>query len=229
MRLALFAVLLMFLPGSSVQSQDADSGVPLSLAEERAARVSNLRYELRLDVPAVQSAPVTGEVVIRFDLKDGSRPLAIDFAAPEGSLGDVTIAGRKIDARWTNEHVLINAAHLKPGANEITLRFKSSDGPLNRNPEFLYALFVPARARQTFPCFDQPDLKARYSLTMVVPNAWEALSNAPETRRTPAGAETTIQFEETRPISTYLFTFAAGRFKVETAQRSGRTFRMLHR
>ena len=38
-----------------------------------------------------------------------------------------------------------------------------------------------------------------------------------------------IVFDETQPISTYLFAFAAGRFTVETAERDGRTFRMLHR
>jgi aminopeptidase N len=36
-------------------------------------------------------------------------------------------------------------------------------------------------------------------------------------------------FAETPPLSTYLFAFAAGRFRVETAERAGRTFRMLHR
>ena len=70
-------------------------------------------------------------------------------------------AGRVIGARWVNEHVVIEPAGLREGANEITIEFRSADAPLNRNAEFLYALFVPARARQAFPCFDQPDLKAR--------------------------------------------------------------------
>ena len=38
-----------------------------------------------------------------------------------------------------------------------------------------------------------------------------------------------MTFEETRPISTYLFALAAGRFSIETAERGGRTFRMFHR
>ncbi len=42
-------------------------------------------------------------------------------------------------------------------------------------------------------------------------------------------AAPTVRFGETQPISTYLFTFAAGQFKVETAERKGRQFRMLHR
>jgi aminopeptidase N len=38
-----------------------------------------------------------------------------------------------------------------------------------------------------------------------------------------------LQFAESKPISTYIFAFAAGRFMVEEAQRDGRAFRMLHR
>ena len=48
---------------------------------------------------------------------------------------------------------------------------------LNRDGEFLYTLFVPARAHLAFPCFDQPDLKARYTLTLDVPAGWMAVSN----------------------------------------------------
>ncbi len=119
----------------------------------------------------------------------------------------------------------------------ITLQFRSADAPLNRNAEFLYALFVPARARQAFPCFDQPDLKARYTLSLDIPETWEALSNAAKVTvrlrdnqtSDNRGPSMTVRFGETQPISTYLFTFAAGRFKVETAVRNGRQFRMLHR
>ena len=69
----------------------------------------------------------------------------------------------------------------------------------------MYPLFVPARARLAFPCFDQPDIKARYALTLDVPAGWAAVSNAVETRRHPASAGTTIGFDETQPISTSLF------------------------
>ena len=67
--------------------------------------------------------------------------------------------------------------------------------PLNRSAEFLYALFVPARARQAFPCFDQPDLKARCTLALDVPAAWQALSNGAEvTRATRAARSTMLRF-----------------------------------
>ena len=55
---------------------------------------------------------------------------------------------------------------LQAGENSLTLDFNAGDAPLNRNDDFLYTLFVPARAHLAFPCFDQPDLKARWTLTL---------------------------------------------------------------
>ena len=169
--------------------------------------------------------PVRGRAVVRFDLKDASRPLVFDFGGPADALERATVGNRASTARWVNEHIVVPASELKTGANEITLEFRSADAPLNRNAEFLYALFVPARARQAFPCFDQPDLKAKYSLSLTVPPGWEVLSN---------GMSITLDgnawhFAETKPIPTYLFTFAAGKFQVESAERGKRQFRMLHR
>ena len=223
------ALLLAFSLLTMPADNDPAPGVPLALAEERAARISNLRYELHVDVPGTQSEPVTGRVRATFDLKDATLPLAFDFAGPPGGLGSATANEKAVEARWTNEHVIIPAAALRDGRNEIVLEFRSADAPLNRNPEFLYALFVPARARQAFPVFDQPNLKARYTLTMEIPAAWEAISNGREVSRERTAERSRIRFAETEPISTYLFTFAAGAFVVEGAMRDGRAFRMLHR
>jgi aminopeptidase N len=215
--------IVMMLPSAAYQNPEP--GVSAPLAEERAGRISNLRYELHVDIPESRKDPVTGRVTIRFDLRDVSRPLVIDFAGTSArlALGDGTTANP------VNEHLLVPASALKTGANALTVEFESADAPLNRNDEFLYALFVPARARQAFPVFDQPDLKARYTVTLSVPSSWETLSNGAQLSREAEGGRATVRFAETRPIPTYLFTFAAGRFKVEQAVRKGRTFRMLHR
>jgi aminopeptidase N len=116
------------------------------------------------------------------------------------------------------------------GANTIAVDFVAGDASLNRTAEFMYTLFVPARARLAFPCFDQPDLKARYTLSLEIPAAWEALANGAETaRESIAGDRTRLRFAQTQPLPTYLFAFAAGKFMIETAERNGRTFRMFHR
>ena len=107
--------------------------------------------------------------------------------------------------------------------------FRAGDQSLNRNPDFLYSLFVPARAHLAFPCFDQPDLKARYTLELAVPADWEAVANGAELSRDTSGDRTRIRYGETQPIPTYLFAFAAGQFQIETAERNGRTYRMFHR
>jgi aminopeptidase N len=105
----------------------------------------------------------------------------------------------------------------------------AGDASLNRNSEFLYSLFVPARAHLAIPCFDQPDLKARWTLRIDIPATWQAVSNGAEIERREDAGRLRLTYSETQPLPTYLFAFAAGRFQVETAERRGRTFRMLHR
>src|SRR5687767_10433031 len=192
--MTVIVALLMTLSLQGGTTPDPAPGVPLEVAEDRAARISNLRYEPHFVIPAVIAEPVRGRVTIRFDLKKAARGLVLDFAGPADALGRVTANGREARVRWVNEHIVVAGSDLRDGANELALEFRSADAPLNRNAEFLYALFVPARARQAFPCFDQPDLKAKYTLSVDIPEGWEALSNG-----APAGRDgTTVRFAEAK-------------------------------
>ena len=220
----------MMSPADRTRAQDTNApGVPLSLAEERAARIRDVRYELRFSIPEAMTATVIGAVTIHFTLSDASHPLVLDFAGNPDRVRDVRAGSTPSAVDVRNEHIVIPVSALRQGANAITLSFDASDLALNRSPEFMYTLFVPARARLAFPCFDQPDIKARYALTLDVPAGWEAVSNGLETGRDPKDSGTTVRFGETQPVSTYLFAFAAGRFQIETAERGGRRFRMFHR
>ena len=215
-------------PTERAAAQDRPGpGVPLALAEERARRISDLRYELHFTVPSELTERVEGQVTIRFRLADATRPLAFDFAA-SGPVRAESL-NQEIPIDVGSEHLLVAPAHLREGENTISFRFTAGDAALNRNPDFMYTLFVPARARLAFPCFDQPDLKAKYALSLDIPAGWEALGNAPEIERVKGGSTTAIRFSESDPLSTYLFAFAAGRFQIETAERNGRRFRMFHR
>jgi aminopeptidase N len=206
-----------------------ETGVPLALAENRAERVSGLRYFVTLHVPPDVDAPIQARLVATFRLLDAEEGLAFDFAQPADKLQAVTANGRGLAPRVDNGHIVIPEDVLLEGDNTIEIQFLAGDEPLNRHDDFLYALFVPARASQAMPVFDQPDLKARWTLTLAIPSGWTALSNgAIESTRRGAAADT-LTFAETEPIPTYLFTFAAGTFSVETAVRGGRAFRMLHR
>jgi len=221
------------LTASAMQSRPpADTppgaGIPLTLAEERALRITDLRYDLHFSVPAEQASPVTGRVTITFMLSDASRPLALDFA-PVGHVRSTRVGTTSKTITTIPDHLVIPAADLQEGRNEILIDFVAGDAALNRNPEFLYTLFVPARAHLAFPCFDQPDLKARWRLSLTIPDGWHALANGAGGEAIRAGGVTTIGFAETEPLPTYLFAFAAGRFAVETGERAGRTFHMLHR
>ena len=204
-------------------------GVPRTLAEARAARVSALRYELRVTVPAMVTEPVTATEAVRFSLAGASTSLALDFSEPGDRISSLVVNGRNVPVQSVAGHVLLPATALMQGENEVRLAFTAGDASLNRNAEYLYTLFVPARAHLAFPCFDQPDLKAKWTLALDVPVGWEALANGAETSRAEAGGRVKLTFAETPPLSTYLFAFAAGRFSVETAERHGRTFRMFHR
>jgi aminopeptidase N len=215
--------------GSEPHLADPEPGIALPLAEERAARLSNIRYDLAFAIPESASEPIAGTAAIRFALKDASRPVVLDFAPAADHVASVSVGGRAASYRTANGHIVIPPRALAEGENTVEIAFRAGDASLNRNPEFLYSLFVPARAHLAFPCFDQPDLKARFTVALTAPAGWEAISNGAEASRETVGHQLRVRFAETQPIPTYLLAFAAGRFQIETAERSGRTFRMFHR
>jgi aminopeptidase N len=227
------AILVFITLATSMQSHPRTSsdapgpGIPLTLAEDRAKRIRDLHYDLHFSIPEAMSAPVTGRVTIAFTLTDASRPLPLDFTPP--TVTSATVDDSPITLAVSPDHLTIPATALRNGPNQITIEFTAGNASLNRNPEFLYTLFVPARAHLAFPCFDQPDLKARWTLGLRIPPGWEAIGNGGSTVVTSTSNGTTLAFAETPPLPTYLFAFAAGRFTIETAERSGRTFRMFHR
>src|SRR5439155_13574986 len=166
-------------------------------------------------------------------------PVVLDFRPDAGGrLYKVTVVRDEADvpiaAQQRNGHIILPSAALMKGWNTIAISFRAGNAPLNRSDDFLYTIFVPARAHEAFPCFDQPDLKARWTLSLEVPNGWEAVGNAEVIRKAQNGA-TRVGFAATQPISTYLFAFAAGRFSVERAERpstslrASREMRMFHR
>ncbi len=202
------------------------AGVSDVLARERAAAIRDLRYELSLTIPLARRDPVTGRVIVRLTLQNPHR-IVLDFQQPRERVRSVTAGGRPVDAAIADGHIVVPASATVAGANEIAVEFVAGDEALNRNDEFLYSLFVPARAQLAFPCFDQPDLKGRYTLSLRVPEGWQAVANGPE--QSANGPADVIRFGETAPLPTYLFSFVAGKFSVETAMRDGRPLRMFHR
>ena len=218
------------LASQSMAKSDPNLGISDVLARERAARVSNLRYDLAFTIPSEKAQPVRGRALIRFTLSSAAEPLVLDYLPDRaGILRSVEANGVPTPIRQVNGHVIVPAAALTSGENSLALDFNAGDVSLNRNDDFLYTIFVPARAHLAFPCFDQPDLKARWSLALDVPEGWQVLGNGAELDRGSGEGRTRVRFAATQPISTYLFAFAAGKFSVEQAERNGRAFRMFHR
>src|SRR5436190_494106 len=67
--------------------------------------------------------------------------------------------------------------------------------------EYLYTNFEPYEAHRLFPCFDQPDIKATYELTVTAPPEWEIIANARQaTEATASDGRRRHKFERTKPF-----------------------------
>lgn len=227
--LSLMTTFLFSCNGQTAVPDEPGPGVARELAEQRAGTISDLHYHLAIDLPAARDEPVSGTVDISFVLDDAMAPLVLDFRAPANNVSDVRLDGQSVEYSLPQDHIVIAADLLRPGQHTVSITFRSTDAALNRQDDFLYALFVPDRASTAFPVFEQPDLKARFSLEMTMPAAWQALSNGALLSRDESAGRARLRFAETRPISTYLFAFAAGELLEESAQRNGRTFTLYHR
>ena len=220
---------LTFWACESSNSNLTQSGVSLDLAKHRAATIKNLRYNIHLIIPKEQNASIQGKETIYADILDLSVPLILDFKVPETYLTQVIANGQEASYLFADEHIIIDIASLQEGENIIELEFRVGESSLNRNPEFLYTLFVPDRARTAFPCFDQPNLKGKYSLSLTIPESWQAMANGVKIDEVQDGEQKTLKFAETKPLSTYLFDFVAGEFEVVEREVGGRKMTMLHR
>jgi aminopeptidase N len=208
---------------------DTSPGVSWDLAQHRAATISDIRYGLTLSIPEATDERITGVESITLNLADTTLPLVLDFRSQEQDVLAVHSLGRELPHEIVSGHIVIPGEALTLGTNVVELKFLAGDLSLNRNPEFLYTLFVPDRAATAFPSFDQPNLKAIFELTLETPATWKAVANSPLLRADTADGRITREFAPTRPISTYLFSFAAGEFRIETGERSGRVMHMYHR
>jgi aminopeptidase N len=210
-------------------------GVSQALARWRAARVRDVHYDLALDVTSRDSA--RGRVTVRWT-RTGDGDAILDWRGP--SLRAATANGRPVRGLVANgAHVRVPASALVRGANAVAFEFTARIAPAGASiirfddrtdgATYLYTLLVPADANALFPCFDQPDLKARVALSLTVPRAWTAVANGAATDSVSAGESRTFRFAATQPISTYLIAFAAGPWKTVTRASAGHRMTMYAR
>ncbi|WP_080793689.1 aminopeptidase N [Corynebacterium pacaense] len=78
------------------------------------------------------------------------------------------------------------------------------------NEIYLYTQFETADAKRMFACFDQPDLKATYDLSIRTPKGWRVISNAEQTVSSQNPDFDTHVSRIDYPLSTYLVAVCAG-------------------
>ena len=207
-------------------------GVNKELAEYRVKNYSNVCYDLYFDFSAYPDTLVRGVVTLSLVQKPDSKVLILDFKGRTSSVLSVRNSkGKDLNYTYKNEHIII---YERSEDNSYTIEFQPSAKSVNRREEFLYTLLVPDRARMLFPLFDQPDIKARYSLKLRIPEQWKAVSNGAVDCETiyngarNAGTKT-VTFKRSEPISSYLFAFCAGIFNVEERKRGENVYRIYHR
>ena len=190
------------------------------------------RYRLRLE-PDLAGAAFSGSAEITVEVGERTADLVLNavdleisqvFLQPSGG-GDRIPAEVEYDevaqrARLT----LAEAAH--PGSWELACRFT---GVLNDQLRGFYrsvftdaagneqviatTQFEAADARRAFPCWDEPDFKAVFAVTLAIPEGLTAVSNEAETgRRSLGDGRVEITFADTIPMSTYLVAFVVGPF-----------------
>ena len=214
--------LLALAVSAGAAAQPTEPGVSHALAIARAARVSDIRYALTFILKPQAESTQASEILTFTDSGTGDLPL--DYR--DGTVQTAILNGNDISTELVNGHLNLPAARLAKGLNQLKVGFTSNIAAAGKaitrytdkddGKEYYYTLFVPMDASMAFPCFDQPDLKSRFTLSVVHPQDWKVIANTSEDLidiqgpvKLPGGVSGT-RFIETKPISTYLFAFAAG-------------------
>lgn len=194
-----------------------------------------VRYELTLE-PDLEAATFAGEVLISVLVTAPTDTIAcnaldLDILAAdltEGPLSDgspLAVTGVALDAE-TERVTFTLERTLLPGEAHLRVRF---NGQLNDKLRGFYrstftdtdgveqviatTQFEATDARRAFPCWDEPDHKASFVISLIVDKDLFAVSNASELSREPAPDRTgkhLVRFAETIVMSTYLVAFVVG-------------------
>ena len=196
-------------------------------ATDRAARVREAQYEIKLDLIAGRST-YRGDVTVRFDAQ-GEGALFLDFRGR--TIERLEVNGTQVEPEWNGYRLTL------PGwliAEEMTVRVeyendydRTGDGfhrfvDPEDGEEYVYTNFEPYEAHRLFPCFDQPDIKGRYLVEVTAPSAWQVVANAPLSLSNPASDDrTTHTFDQTELFSPYLMALVGGPYVVRRHQHGG--------
>ncbi|HSN06510.1 MAG TPA: aminopeptidase N [Candidatus Angelobacter sp.] len=200
-----------------------DTNITRAEARERSSLVRVSRYDVHVDLSDARTAgsatfPSTSRV--SFTAEPGASTW-IDIVAPSvrrAALNGVeldpsTFTGTRLPlpALAADNELVVEAdcAYMRTG--EGLHRFVDPvDGSV-----YLYSQFEVADARRMYACFDQPDLKGEFALTVTAPRGWQVVSNAPTPEPVDAGDDTARwSFDVTPRLSPYITALVAGPYHV---------------
>ena len=206
-----------------------EPGVSKELAEYRKSTISNVHYELHFTIPNDLNSVVKGQERLSFDYT-GSEPIILDFKVDSvEQICQIKLGNAEPRWKYIDEHIVIYPES-KIEKVELFISFIAGNRSLNRNPEFLYTLAVPDRARTIYPCFDQPDMKSCYTLKLAVPEQWIAVSGSKSSLNHNGGRGIRYcAFDKSLPMSTYHFSFVVGKFECYTKEHNGNTVNIYYR
>jgi len=206
-----------------------ENGVSEQLAQFRKKQISDVQYVLSFEIPNQKNENIKSDLTLNLNLSDLSQPLILDFKEKTQNIQSVSANAKNIAIVHQNGHIVIPIQNLISGKNIISITFIAGNLSLNRNDDFLYTLLVPDRASTLFPCLDQPDIKATYKLSLSVPKDWSVLAGADVKEKVEKGDFTSYIFGESDKMSTYLFSFVAGKFKSTKQKPANMEMTMLYR
>src|SRR5665648_482021 len=182
--------------------------------------VTGYRVELDLDQGATTFESCS---TVRFTCAEPGASTFLDVKPQR--LHRVTLNDVEIDlAGFDGERIALTALAL---VNEVvvtaTMRYSNDGQGLHRAVDsadgrhYVYGHSFLDAAPRTFACFDQPDLKAPYDVSVTAPPEWIVLGNGAATRT----GEGTWVLATTKPLATYFFTVCAGPYVSVTAVHDG--------
>ena len=153
--------------------------------------VSEVGYRLAYALPK-GGKTFEGNVTVWFNLSaEGatSDNIFVDYRGEK--VHTLTINGKDVSSGnpFHDHRVYFAKEHLAEGKNEVSIRFTTKivrdcqgvnyfldndDGE-----EYMYSDCEPFHCHKIFPCFDQPDLKAKYTFLCVVSKDWKVFANSP--------------------------------------------------
>ncbi len=224
---ALFAAIALAAGAHAVSAQPVDGRLPRD--------VTPLRYDARLVVDPAQ-ATFTGTVDMAVRTSAVTDTVWLNARRLDVQSATATVAGTVEDAvvSVVSDDVIALRFVRPLAAGEVTLTLAwrgtmDSKGGVGlfrqKEGEHWYAItqLEPMDARRVLPCFDEPDRKAVWRLTLVVPAAMRAFANMPvDKERSLGNGQREVAFQATPPLPSYLVAFAVGAFDVVDAGRAGR-------